>query len=617
MKTLAPVTRAATAEQMVHNLLLRADQLAHDNQTRRREQSRVRAILNGGIEAARALLGSAWDDAKESELQLMPVANLIESGIERLAHIAGRMPDIAYEPPKEKDGDRARRQAAKLVRIVSSYDETSRMELALPQAARWLFGYGFAVFVVKPRACHGKHLYPFAELRDPFSCDPAEWGPQQQPSDLAFRRTVPVATLVEMYPELGPALAAHRSAGGVPIIGTGGQQWASASGTGTWENPSGQGVEVVEYMDAHGTWIIVPELKRLIDYIPTPDGYDEPTFQVIKRFSFDRLRGHFDSVVGLTAAMLRMNLLLNDAMEDSVHVETNVIGVEEVPYDRGRDVVNYLPPGTQVQRPVNQTNFQIFQYGAFLERQLRATSRYTAALDGESPTSFITGRGVEELKAGVDAEIREIHTAIKWGLQDLTSKMLRLDEADPRMNTTKPLVGMVDGEPFEEDYTPSRDIAGQYRVRRIYGAMAGFDDAVKIAAGSNLVGMGAISNRTFMENLDGLDNVYREEERIRHERAEGILMDNLAMAVQQGDPKAIMTFIDMMQDSETKRALKKFFTPDEPQLSPEEEAFLNGPPPGPPVPGNGLPVEPPDVQTVMSRIFGDEADVGVQTVGRL
>ncbi len=612
-KKYSPIGSFTTADEAIQKVCERADYLAQINAPRRRELWRIKAIVNGGAEGIRALLGSSYKDTPEEELALLPAANFLDKGLDRFAQRAGRLPTSQLEPPKEQDSDPSRKRTEKLLRITSAFDEQCRLEMAMPQVARWLFGYAFVPFVIGPRMFHGE-WYPYAELRDPYECDPAPWGPQQQPTDLAFRRIVPAETLCKMYPHHAEKLKAYVNSG--MGMGTTTTHNSSGRSAGSWENPQGKGVEITEYMDCHGTWVVISAAKLLLEFQPVPEGMEHGAFAVLKKFSFDKLKGNFDSAIGLAAAMTRINIYLQAAIEDSIQVETNVSGVmEEFEYLRGRGAVNFLPPGATVDRPASPANFQAFQQVALLERQLRIGTGYDASLDGDSPSSFITGKGVQELRSGFDAEVREVQTACKWGLQDLTARLLEYDEK--RFNYDKPLVGQRKGQPFEERYTPGRDIKGQYWVRRAYGAMAGFDDPAKVATGANLVGIEALSLTSLMENIDGLDNVFQEKERIRQEKAEQLLFEGLAVGAQQGDPRALMVFVDMLPEGDRKQTFKKFYTPEEPQMSPEEEAFINGPPPAPPTPGNGLPTQPPDVQTVLSRVFGDSAETGVQTVGRI
>ena len=73
---------------------------------------------------------------------------------------------------------------------------------------------------------------------------------------------------------------------------------------------------------------------------------------------------------------------------------------------------------------------------------------------------------------------------------------------------------------FSETYEPLRDISSNYKTRRVYDAMAGYDEPQKIVTGLQLLSSGVIDTQTLQENLDGLDNVVRVNERITREKAD-------------------------------------------------------------------------------------------------
>ncbi len=62
----------------------------------------------------------------------------------------------------------------------------------------------------------------------------------------------------------------------------------------------------------------------------------------------------------------------------------------------------------------------------------------------------------------------------------------------------------------------------------------------KIVTGLQLLQAGIIDKQTLQENLDGLDNLVRVNDRITKEKADSVLFDTLLAQAQQGDPKATM-----------------------------------------------------------------------------
>ena len=158
----------------------------------------------------------------------------------------------------------------------------------------------------------------------------------------------------------------------------------------------------------------------IFDFIPNPLS-SGPAFVVAKKFSFDQLQGQYDQIIGLMAAMAKINVMSIIAMEDAVFTETNISGeLESGQYRKGRFAVNYLAPGTQVSKPASNVPYQIFQQIDRVERQLRVGGAYPVTDDAQSPLSFATGRGLEELGASMSLMIRAVsYTHLTLPTRDL------------------------------------------------------------------------------------------------------------------------------------------------------------------------------------------------------
>ena len=555
--------------------------------SRQLNKYRIRAILNGGADGIKALLGDSMDT---QDADLLPAPNLLQSGIDRLAQKISGVPNIRVDLMNNNDSDRARKRAEKLERIVSSYDEKQRLNLQLAQAARWLPGYGYCAWIVTHKRDKNGFLYPTAELRDPYDTYPGNFGPDQQPQELAVLRSVPRWKLAQIYPEYKNVIMKPNKEKGTPNTSSSLIGYSTQANSGDWEDNTGQGVSIIEYYDITGTYIVYPETRQLFDFIPNT--LSTTPFVFMKRFSFDELKGQYDHTVGLMGMMAKINIMSAIAMEDSVFTETNISGeLESGQYRKGRFAVNYLAPGTQVSKPANNIPYQLFQQVDRLERQLRLVGGYPVTDDAQAPSSVTTGAGLAELNSSMSLMINEYREIIKVGIAEMDSKRLELDEilTIETGNQSKPMAGFFNGTSFSENYKPLTDIGGDHRTRRIYGVMAGFDEPQKIVTGLQLLQAGVIDTETLQDNIDGLENVGKVQERIRKNKAENVLFDSVLARSAEGDPQATMAVIAIYESPNAMtEILKQFYTPEEPQMSPEQMALIQqqqmmqapqGPPP--------------------------------------
>ena len=551
--------------------------LRNMNQDAAIDRSRVRDILNGGHNGVKALLG----EKSSLEFSELPAPNLMLSALDRFAQKLGRSPDLKIDVFNEKDSERSKKKAEKLERIVHALDKNQKLHLQLPQVGRWMPGYGFAVWVIGYEEKNGIP-YPCAKLRDPFKCYPGYFGNDQQPEELAIIQQVPPEILAKQYPNAKSIIYdtddAQQSAVGMVYT----------KRSESWANSSGQGKVVVEYMDNEGTYVFLPENKKIIDFMPNPLK-SGPCFVVAKRFSFDQMQSQFHHIVGLMANMAKINILGTIAMEDAVFTETNIIGeIESGKYRKGRFAVNYLAPGSQVSKPVNNLPYQLFQQVDRLERHLRLGAAYPVSDDGQSPNSFVTGRGLEELGQSASLHVREYQAVVGEALQELDAKRLEYDEA-MFSGERKPIAGMHKGTAYKETYNPSSDISEMYSTRRVYGVMAGFDEPQKIITGLQLRQQGIIDTQTLQENMDGLEDITKIQQRVNKEKAENVLFESLMAQAAQGNPKATIAAIEIRKNPQNmSEILDKFYTAEGEEPTEEEEALLaepqqampQGPPPG-------------------------------------
>ena len=545
------------------------DYLRVINQEQMIDRSRIRDIMNGGEAAVKALLGNSVN----VEYHELPAPNLFLTALERFAQKLGRSPDLKVDLINDKDSERAKKKSEKLERIVTSYDKFQKLHMQLPQAARWLPGYGFIVWTIGHKRDKDGNPYPYAELQDPFTCYPGVFGNDQQPKELAIIRRVPHTVLAEQYPEAKQFIF-QKEENDEGFQNPYSALMDSTDRAGGWANSTGHGKVVVEYRDNEGTYVFLPENKKIIDFMPNVL-QSGPCFVVAKRYAFDQMQSQFQHITGLMANMAKINILGTIAMEDAVFTETNIVGeIESGKYRKGRFAVNYLTPGSQVSKPVNNLPYQLFQQVDRLERHLRLGAAYPVSDDGQSPNAFVTGRGLEELGQSASLHVREYQTVLKEALQEIDAKRLEYDEI-MFPSVRKPIAGMHKGTSYKESYTPQTDISEIYETRRVYGVMAGFDEAQKVITGLQLYQQGIIDKQTLQENMDGLDNITKINNRSNAEKAETVLFESLMAQAAQGDPKATLAAIEIRKNPQKMSdILDKYYTAEGDEPSPEEEQLL-------------------------------------------
>ena len=542
-------------------------------QERQVQKARIKAILNGGADGIKALLGNTMET---SDADLLPAPNMLQSGIDRLAQKISGIPQVRVDVPNENDSTRAKMRAEKLERIVTNYDDKQNLLSQLQQASRWLPGYGYCAWVITTKRDTNGFFYTSAELRDLYDTFVGNLGPDQQPREMAVIRRVPRYKLAQIYPEFAEQIlkqdedAEEAQDNATPFLSYENNREQA------WEDNTYSGVRIIEYYDMGGTYIVFPERNMILDFIPNV--LSTPPFVFMKRVCFDQLKGQYDHVIGLMAMMAKINIMSAIAMEDSVFTETNISGeIESGQYRKGRFAVNYLAPGTQVSKPMNNMPYQLFQQIDRLERQLRMVGGYPVTDDSQSPNSFVTGAGLSELNSTMSLMISEYRDIIKAAMVQMDAKRLEMDVilSYSQGISKKPMAGFLNGAAFSENYNVLQDIGGDFRTRRIYGVMAGFDEPQKIVTGLQLLQAGVIDVETLQDNIDGLENIAKVQERIRKNKAEQVLFDSILARSAQGDPAATMAAIAIYEyPTAITEIMKQFYTPQEPQMTPEQEMMI-------------------------------------------
>ena len=154
--------------------------------------------------------------------------------------------------------------------------------------------------------------------------------------------------------------------------------------------------------------------------------------------------------------------------------------------------------------------------------------------------------------------------------------------------------------------------------------MASFDENSKVVTGLQLLQAKLLDRRTVQENLDGVDNISLINERIDQDMAKEMMIGALGARAGTGqDPTADLALVSILKKpADATETLVKLFTPEKPEMSPEEMQMTGGGPGGQ-IPG-GMPGgealqggPPPPVGTVLAQMEGPGGRGGSQTVANV
>jgi hypothetical protein len=257
----------------------------------------------------------------------------------------------------------------------------------------------------------------------------------------------------------------------------------------------------------------------------------------------------------------------------------------------------------------------IFTIEEQMQEEVFTASRHPKVRAGESDASVITGRGVAALLGEFDAQIKAAQVELGGALAEATSIAFEMDEKwFP--NVTRTIRGTLSGESYQESFTPSKDIGGNYEVDVTYGFAAGLTPAQATVLMLQLRNDMLISRDTFRRNgpveLDlETEQIHVDQEEMRDSIKRGIdaLSQAIPALIQAGmDPTQIINaqaeFIRLRGTGvPVEDAAAQAFAP--PAPSPEEQAAGE---PGQPEQGGGplappqQPEAPPDMLSLVASM---------------
>jgi hypothetical protein len=377
------------------------------------------------------------------------VANAIDVAARQMAENLAPLPAINCANGVVTS-ERQRKYVAKKTKVAHHYVDSSQLKKHMPQACDWYLTYGLLPFVVEPDFTYGS---PRIRIDNPMKCYPQY--------DLAGR----VISYTKVWREEAWRLADKFPMHATAILG---RQWGPTS-----EIQPDTLLECVKYCDKDSYVLYLPERNNLV-LADAPNPFGKVPVAIARKPSYDdQDRGQFDDVIYPYLARARMALLGLQGTQRNVRAPLAIpTDIQKVPF--GDDAILRTNSPEKIRRITTDLPVHAFQQEAVLQEEIRQGTRTPAAATGDVSASIITGKGVEALQGGYDTQIATGQAIIGGALEQALSLCFEMDESYwPSME--KSIQGMVNGTPFNEKYTPERDIKGDYTVNVSYGFAAGMN----------------------------------------------------------------------------------------------------------------------------------------------
>lgn len=520
---------------------------------RREKRYQVKAIREG-----------KWDEVQfgmfPAEIPEPMVANFIDVAARSTAEAVAPLPSITCANPN-MNTDAARKSADKRTKIVNHYVTHSRLGAQNYMAADHLDSYDHTAYLVDPDFDNKTPcIYVLSSLDSYYALNrrgDTVWYAS------CFRRNV--QELIWEFPEYYEQLSILK------------------------ENRQ-EDVEVVCYYDREGDYLLVPQLKQTLHFVPNPISRTRVVVAERPRTG-NSGRGAYDDLVWVQLGRAKLALYTMRVAEEVANAPLAIpMDAQEVP----------IGPNAQIRtdQPQNVRRVDLsVPKEPFLEKQsmsdeLRLGARHPEGRDGQMDASIITGKGVEALLAGADGQIKTYQGRLASAIQEAISICLELDEA-LWPNVEKSIRGLEDGAPFETKYRPSKDIAGDYTCSVSYGLTAGLDPNRSLVFLLQALTSGVISVDTVQRQMPFELDVVSEQKRINVEQIRNALLGAIAtlpqaipaMAMQGGDPTALVVKVNnviqkLQKGASIEDAVAAAFPEPPPAPTPSPEEMAAGGQPG-------------------------------------
>lgn len=538
---------------------------------RDQEMERVAAVRRGDITSLAPELFS-------DDLPHAVVANTIDVVARDLAEIMAPLPSLDCAVG---NGITAadKRRAEKKNRIGAFYWTQSKLSRAMFRFADYFNSYGVGVFLVEPDF---ESCYPAIRVEDPRGF----YYRQDRQGDIVEWCKVWHAfagDLAAQYPE-------HEGA----IMQVGPDQRRSDNDV----------VQMVRWGNRDRTVVYLPECYFTV-LASSPNPISRINVVVAERGGLDDLpRGQFADVIWVQLARAIMAQYTLNAAEKSVNAPI-ILPKDVNRFSVGGEAIlnsDNITPG--VGRMRLDVPSEVFAMGEKLDQSLKEGSRYPDARIGGVKGSIITGRGIEAMLGGFDAQLKAAQDLFKVALEEATSLCFELD-VTLWPNIAKTISGVTTGRPYELTYVPARDVSDRWSCEVTYGFAAGMSPAQAMVALLQLRGDKLIGRDTARAQMPFAIDPEKEQRDLDAADLSDALMQGLLASVQaigpmiqQGMPvdQLLMQAASVLEARQKgiplHEAIAKAFKPPEPDpnAAPAHDPMAGG------MPGESGPELPPGIR---------------------
>lgn len=495
-------------------------------------------------------------------------ANILDTSARQLAENLAPLPSINCAPGVVTS-ERQKKFVAKKTKIAYSYVIDSNLKAKMPTGCDWYLTYGAIPIVVEPDFEAGR---PRLRIDNPMK--------HYAQYDLSGK----VISYTKVWREGARRLASKFPEFADVILGK--DQPFGRQVTGDTE------LELIKYCDKDCYVLYMPERQNLV-LMETDNHFGKVPVAIGRKPTWDgQDRGQFDDVVWPMLARNRVAMLGLQATQQTVRAPLAIpTDVQKIPF--GDDAVIRTNSPEKIRRVGTDLPQAAWQQDALLAAEVMRGTRTPASATGDVDASIITGRGVDALNGGYDIQVATGQLIIGDALERALELAFEMDEKY-WPEAKKSISGVINGTPFEESYTPSKDIKGNYRVSVSYGFASGMNPNQALIFLLQLRGDQLVS-RDFVQRQLPMDvDVAQLQAEVDKEQTtdalkQGVfsLLSSMGIMAQQGmDPTMILMqaakMIELRERMPMHEAILKAFQP-EPQPSPTSAAGA----PGTPAPGEG------------------------------